>query len=311
LARFDPSPPEVVQAMLEIADVKPSDVVYDLGCGDGRIVIEAAALRGARGVGIDLDSELLRQALESAEARGVAERVSFRQEDLVSTDLSDATVVMLFLSRRGNARIESRLRTELPPDTRVVSHCHPLEGWPVQANRIVQAEGRTHTVYLYRVVPTEAALDLAPFVPSPMPVVDRMLELAEIRDGDVVYDLGCGDGRIVVAAAKRYGVRAVGIDFDLRRCEEAKDRAEREGVADLVEIRHDDIMKADFSDATVVCLYLLPTSNALLREKLRALRPGTRIVAHNYGIEGREPDVASVVETRDFDRHVVFRWVVR
>lgn len=151
---------------------------------------------------------------------------------------------------------------------------------------------------------------LAPFVPSPLDVVRRMLEVARVTDDDVVYDLGSGDGRIVVEAAKTHGARAVGIEYDLRLCEEARDRAAREGVGHLVEIRHQDVMESDLSDATVVTLYLLPASNERLKPKLLALRPGTRIVAHNYGIAGWEPLSTAIVETRDYEPHTIMLWEV-
>lgn len=151
---------------------------------------------------------------------------------------------------------------------------------------------------------------LAPFVPTPLAVVERMLELAEITRDDVVYDLGCGDGRIVVEAAKRYGARCVGVDFDLRLCEEARERARREGVSELVDIRHADILETDFSDATVVTLYLLPAANKRLEPKLRALAPGTRIVAHNYGIGDWPPLRTETVWVRGLEDHTVHLWRV-
>jgi len=152
--------------------------------------------------------------------------------------------------------------------------------------------------------------DLGPFVPTPMPVVRKMLELAEVNGDDLVYDLGCGDGRIVIAAAKQYGARGVGIEYDLRLCEEARRRAEREGVSAFVEIRHQDIFESDFSDATVVMLYLLPASNKILQRRLRALRRGTRIVAHDYGIGDWKPLHTEVLWTRDAFQHTVSVWRV-
>lgn len=137
-----------------------------------------------------------------------------------------------------------------------------------------------------------------------------MLEVARVTRADVVYDLGCGDGRIVVEAAKLYGARGVGIEYDARLCAEARYRAEREGVSRLVEIRHEDALEADFSDATVVALYLLPASNAKLRPKLQALRPGTRIVSHDYGIQGWEPASSTVVEIQDLEKHTIYLWEV-
>ena len=126
---------------------------------------------------------------------------------------------------------------------------------------------------------------LAPYVPSPPEVVDRMLELAGVTAADVVYDLGCGDGRIPIAAAKKYGARGVGLDIDPKRIEEARANARTAGVEHLVEFRLDDVLTADVSEASVVTLYLLSSSNAKLRPLLtRTLRPGSRIVSHAFSM---------------------------
>lgn len=131
--------------------------------------------------------------------------------------------------------------------------------------------------------------DLAPFVPTPMPVVERMLEAAGVGPQDVVYDIGCGDGRILITAARKYGARGVGIDIVPERIRESLAGAKEAGVESLVEFLCRDAMTVDLSPATVVTIYLLPESNLLLRPKLeRELRPGTRVVSHNYTIEGWE-----------------------
>lgn len=127
--RYEPSPQGVVHAMLELARVKPNDVVYDLGSGDGRIPITAARDHGARAVGIDIDPELIEVARENAREAGVAERVEFRNEDLFEADFSDATVVTLFLYPDVNLRLRPRLLRELRPGTRVVSHWHDMGDW--------------------------------------------------------------------------------------------------------------------------------------------------------------------------------------
>jgi len=125
--------------------------------------------------------------------------------------------------------------------------------------------------------------DLAPYIPTPQEVVNRMLELAEVTTTDIVYDLGSGDGRIPITAAKRYGARGVGIDFDPQRIAESNANARREGVADRVEFILGDVLQADVSEATVVTLYLLSSSNIKLRPILtRQLSPGTRIVSHAF-----------------------------
>jgi SAM-dependent methyltransferase len=126
---------------------------------------------------------------------------------------------------------------------------------------------------------------LAPYVPSPPEVVDRMLALAGVTKADVVYDLGSGDGRIPIAAARTYGARGVGLDIDPRRIEESRANARSAGVEHLVEFRLQDVMTADISPATVVTLYLLSSSNAKLRPILtRQLKPGTRIVSHAFSM---------------------------
>jgi len=125
--------------------------------------------------------------------------------------------------------------------------------------------------------------DLAPYIPTPQEVVDRMLELAKVTSSDVVYDLGSGDGRIPITAAKKYGARGVGIDFDPQRIAEANAHARREGVTDRVEFILGDALEADVSKATVVTLYLLSSSNLKLRPILtRQLSAGTRIVSHAF-----------------------------
>jgi len=146
-----------------------------------------------------------------------------------------------------------------------------------------------------------------PFVPSPNDVVAGMLKLANVRSGDVVYDLGCGDGRIVVAAARRAkGVRAVGIDIDPQRIAEAEANARRAGVADRTRFIREDLFVADLREATVVTLYLLPSLNVRLRPKLLAeLSPGTRIVSHGFDMGDWKP--ARVERAGSSD---IYLWIV-
>jgi SAM-dependent methyltransferase len=122
-----------------------------------------------------------------------------------------------------------------------------------------------------------------PFVPTPQPVVDKMLDLAKVGKNDIVYDLGCGDGRMVITAAKERGARGVGIDLNPQRIAEAKANAEKAGVADKVKFMQGDLFKANFTDATVVTLYLLPSVNQQLRPQLwKQLKVGTRVVSHDF-----------------------------
>ena len=123
---YVPTPDEVVDAMLSTAGVTAADVVYDLGSGDGRIVIEAAKKYGARGVGVELDADLIKRARRNAQKAGVTDKVSFVQSDFFKTDLSRATVVTLFLSQSINLRLQPKLQRELKPGARVVSHRFPM-----------------------------------------------------------------------------------------------------------------------------------------------------------------------------------------
>jgi len=145
---FVPTPHEIVDAMLKLANVNPTDVVYDLGCGDGRIVIAAARKFGARGVGIDIDPDRIREAVENARAAGVADRVRFVRGDLFEADFREATVVTLFLKWNYNRKLRPRLWDQLKPGTPVVSHEHDFgPDWPPA--RRIETTGKT--VYLYLV----------------------------------------------------------------------------------------------------------------------------------------------------------------
>lgn len=150
---------------------------------------------------------------------------------------------------------------------------------------------------------------LAPYVPTPQEVVDRMLKLAEVTKDDVVYDLGCGDGRIPITAAVTYGARGVGIDIDPVRVAESKANAIRAGVEDLTEFRQQDAMTVDVSEATVVTLYLLSSSNLKLRPILtRQLAPGSRIVSHAFSMGDWEPErVESFTDSNDNTR-TLYLW---
>ena len=130
-----------------------------------------------------------------------------------------------------------------------------------------------------------------PFVPTPPEVIDRMLEMARVQSGDVIYDLGSGDGRILIQAAKRYGIHGVGIEIDGDLVRKAQANAVREKVDHLVAFREQDALTVEVSQATVVTLYMLPEFNAKLRPTLeRQLKPGARVVSHDFPIEGWIPD---------------------
>ena len=150
----------------------------------------------------------------------------------------------------------------------------------------------------------------APYVVTPYAVVDEMLRLAKVGPSDVVFDLGCGDGRIVITAAERLGAHGVGIDIDPRRIEEANNAARRAGVSDRVRFAVQDLFATDFSSATVVTLYLFAELNAKLRPKLLSdLRPGSRVVSHQFDIPGWPAHDGARVHVGD-TIHDIFLWVV-
>ncbi|MXY25928.1 MAG: methyltransferase domain-containing protein [Acidobacteria bacterium] len=156
---------------------------------------------------------------------------------------------------------------------------------------------------------TQGNRSLAPFVPTPDDVVDRMLALAEVTANDVVYDLGSGDGRIVIAAAQQFGARGVGIDIDPQRIAESNANAERAGVQHLVEFIEMDVMEADVSEATVVTLYLLSSSNAKLRPVLtRQLPAGARIVSHAFSMGDWEADEIDRFEDERGSTRTLYLW---
>jgi cyclopropane fatty-acyl-phospholipid synthase-like methyltransferase len=128
-----------------------------------------------------------------------------------------------------------------------------------------------------------------PFVPSPMHVVQRMLEAAEFKNGDILYDMGSGDGRIVIEAAKKYGIRGIGIDLNPELVAKARENAEKEGVTHLAEFRAQDGLTVDISEATVVTLYMFKWFNNALRPKLQKLKPGSRVIAHDFDIDDWKP----------------------
>jgi SAM-dependent methyltransferase len=142
---------EVVHAMLDAAQVGPGDVVYDLGCGDGRIVVTAAQRYGARGVGVDLDPERIREARDNAARAGVTDRVTFLEGDLFATDISPATVVTLYLGSDVNLRLRPKLLRDLRPGTRVVSHQFDLGDWLPERTLEVAVAGASRRVFLWRV----------------------------------------------------------------------------------------------------------------------------------------------------------------
>jgi len=162
----------------------------------------------------------------------------------------------------------------------------------------IKVEGKTYN-----------AVDVV-FVPTPRDVVDKMLQLAEVKKDDLLYDLGCGDGRIVVTAARRYGCRSEGFDIDPRRVKESLDNVRKNNVGRLVTIEQKDIFTLDLSRADVITLFLLPSLNANLIPQLEKLKPGSRIVSHSFAMDGIKPDkVVTLISREDQSEHKIYLWV--
>jgi predicted RNA methylase len=301
---FEPSPMPVADAMLQLAAVKPGDVVYDLGSGDGRIVILAAEKYGARGVGVELQPGLVQASRQAALKAGVADKVRFVEEDLYRADISEASVVILYLWPSANDQLEARLRRELRPGTRIVSHAFGIGAWNPDAS-VRAPNGRE--LFLWTVPRRPVRTPDVEFVATPQPVADEMLRLAGVSAHDVVVDLGSGDGRIVILAAQKYGARGVGIEIDPALVERSRRVADEGEVGGRVTFVEGDLFTADLSDASVVTLALSADVNARLEPKLRALRRGTRIVSRRFPIAGWPPDRS----LRATDGTELFLWTVR
>ena len=148
------------------------------------------------------------------------------------------------------------------------------------------------------------------FAPTPADVVDKMLELAAVKKEDVVYDLDCGDGNIAVTAAKKYRCQAKGFDLDPERIKDALKNVKDNQVEDLVEIKREDIFTLDLSPASIVTLYLMPELNVQLMPQLEKMKPGSRIVSHNFDMKGAKPDKVVKVKPKGELEHTVYLWTI-
>jgi len=198
--------------------------------------------------------------------------IPFKAELTLSLDMPDSGWINLHAENEGNIVLPE------PPEIKV--------------------EGKTYN-----------AVDVV-FVPTPRDVVDKMLQLAEVKKDDLLYDLGCGDGRIVVTAARRYGCRSEGFDIDPRRVKESLDNVRKNNVGRLVTIEQKDIFTLDLSRADVITLFLLPSLNANLIPQLEKLKPGSRIVSHSFAMDGIKPDkVVTLISREDQSEHKIYLWV--
>jgi len=153
--------------------------------------------------------------------------------------------------------------------------------------------------------------DLVPFVTTPVEVVKAMLEMAEINADDILYDLGSGDGRISISAAREYGIRSKGVDIDADLVRLANNNAKEAGVNHLVSFIEGDLFKLDFSQATVLTLYLFPDINLKLRPRILEMKAGTRIISHRFDMGDWEPDKVQKIKLPDGKEHVIYLWVLK
>jgi uncharacterized protein (TIGR03000 family) len=396
VVRFVPTPPETVRQMCKLANIGKDDVVYDLGCGDGRMVITAVKEFGAKhGVGVDLDPDLVKKSKEEAAKAGVDKLVEFRVGDVLKVeDLSDATVVLLYMGDYINARLKPILQKTLKPGARVVSHRFDMgDDWPPDRSEVIPDSPEKYQVHLWKIrspitmkllLPQEDAVvkvdgkeiegkgsqrkvtvKLQPgkdyvhvtafwepndytkitrprkvvardgtiivdfqdaseeekddievrFVPTPQDVVEAMCKMAKVGKEDVVYDLGCGDGRMVITGVKKFGAkRGVGVDLDADLVKKCKAAAKQAGVEKLVEFRVGDVLKVeDLSDATVVLLYMGDDINARLKPILqKTLKPGARVVSHRFLMGGDwPPDRTETIHGLDGDNYEIHIWTIK
>ena len=171
-------------------------------------------------------------------------------------------------------------------------------GWPENRHAVLHANDNDRD-----------SAHISRFLPTPHEVVNRMLELAEIKQGDVLYDLGSGDGRIVVAAAKKFGIRAVGFEIDPGLVKDSRQFIKQAGLEELVEIREQDIRTVDFSPASVVTMYLYPAANLRLGPVLmRELKPGSRVLSHDFGMGSWKPDRVERLQDSAGLSRTIYRW---
>ncbi len=365
---YVPTPTPVVEAMLKLANVTDKDVVYDLGCGDGRIVITAVKdFKAKSGLGIELFPERVKLSNKNAREAGVDKKVEIREGSVLDLkNVSEASVVTLYLLPDINLKLMPMLKKTLKPGSRIVSHDFDMGDWKAEKEISVKDEtGREHTIYLWTIgedkketpkeelkvepkVVTKEELKVepktvvkeepkvvvketpkvvvkeepkaepktivVPYVPTPQKVVDAMLKLAEVKKTDTVYDLGCGDGRIVITAISKFGARnGWGLDLNPERIKDSNENAKKAGVDNRALFTQGDVLKLkDVSEAQVVTLYLLPEVNRRLAPVLqKTLKPGSRIVSHDFDMGDWKADKKIEITDDDGTDHVIYLWIIK
>jgi hypothetical protein len=252
--------------------------------------------------------QILVEAREDADAKALAEGAKAALFSDVADSASELASFRyeMRVRERWRDRVGSALMRTLTPslgDWRFVSLPDRLTFlyYPLRPLRIA--------LRVFRHLLSRTRTDLAPYVATPTAVVERMLEMAELGPRDVLYDIGCGDGRIVILAALKYGVKGLGVDIDPQRIAEARRSAHEAGVGDRVSFQQQDAKTLDFSGATVATMYLAPTSNLKFRLKLeRELPPGARVVAHRFDMAEWPPDKTDVVTLPNGEPHPLYLW---
>jgi len=358
---YVPTPEPVVEAMLKLANVTDKDVVYDLGCGDGRIVITAVKkFKAKKGLGIELFPDRVKLSKENAKKENVDDKVEIREGSVLDLkSVSDASVVTLYLLPDINLKLMPMLKKTLKPGSRIVSHDFDMGDWKAEKEISVKdGDGREHTIYLWTIPGDKPKTDkpkdkpkkssepkkdkgseklgvnprpktettvvaraeepkektiIVPYVPTPQKVVEAMLKLAGVKEGDVVYDLGCGDGRIVITAVKQFKAKkGLGVDLNPERIKDSIANAKKEKVGDKLEFKEGDVLKIDsVADANVVTLYLLPTVNLRLAPMLqKTLKPGSRIVSHDFHMGDWKPEKKIEVVDEEGLHHDLYLWTI-
>ncbi len=360
---YVPTPETVVEAMLKLGSVTDQDVVYDLGCGDGRIVITAVKkYKAKKGVGIELFPDRVKLSKENAKKEGVSDKVEIREGSVLDlTDVSEASVVTLYLLPNINEQLMPMLKKTLKPGSRIVSHDFKMGDWKAEKEITTKGDGREHIIYLWtipgetkpievkkeepkkeivkkeepkkeepkkeivkkdepkkeepkkEIVKKEEKTIVVPYVPTPQKVVDEMLKMANVKPGEIIYDLGCGDGRILVTAAQKYKASGWGLDLNPERIKDSEMNAKKAKVDNRLAFAQGDVLKLkDVSEANVVTLYLLPEVNRRLAPVLqKTLKPGSRVVSHDFDMGDWKEDKKIDVVDETGTSHTIYLWTIK